>query len=107
MIANVGDSRAYLLRDDDLRRISEDHSVVAELVAAGQISEAEAAVHPQRTVITRVLGAEPTVQVDLFSVDTAGRHDPALLRRPDDDGARGRVARLLAAGGSCEQIAQC
>ena len=71
VIANVGDSRAYLLRDGNLRRLSEDHSVVAELIASGQISEDEAEHHPQRSVITRVLGAEPTVQVDIFWLDAA------------------------------------
>ena len=69
---HVGDSRAYLLRDGELRRLSEDHSLVAELVASGQITEDEAERHPQRTVITRVLGAEPTV---------AGRHLLAGRRR--------------------------
>ncbi|MGZ4430081.1 MAG: Stp1/IreP family PP2C-type Ser/Thr phosphatase [Gaiellales bacterium] len=67
--ANVGDSRAYLLRDGALQRLSEDHSVVAEMVASGQISEQEAESHPQRSVITRALGAEDTVQVDTFSID--------------------------------------
>src|SRR2546428_712737 len=71
VIANVGDSRAYLLRDGNLRRLSEDHSVVAELIASGQISEDEAEHHPQRSVITRVLGAESSVQVDIFWLDAA------------------------------------
>ena len=67
--ANVGDSRAYMLRDGELRRLTEDHSVVAELVASGQISEQEAAGHPQKNVVTRVLGAEASVMVDTFWLD--------------------------------------
>jgi protein phosphatase len=104
-LANVGDSRAYLLRDDSLQRISEDHSVVAELVAAGQITEAEAAVHPQRNVITRVLGSEPTVQVDLFSIEP--QPDDLLLLCSDgltDMVSEDEVASVMAEGGSCEQL---
>ena len=54
------------MREGVLRRLSEDHSVVAELVASGHLTEEEAVSHPQRSVITRVLGAEPNVQVDTF-----------------------------------------
>jgi PPM family protein phosphatase len=107
VIANVGDSRAYLLRDGSLRRLSEDHSVVAELIASGQISEDEAEHHPQRSVITRVLGAESSVQVDIFWLDAA-EGDTLLLC---SDGlttmvAEARIAELLAADGDCETIAQ-
>jgi PPM family protein phosphatase len=66
--ANVGDSRAYLLRDGVLQRLSEDHSLVGELVRRGEISEAEAERHPQRNVITRVLGTEPSVDVDTWTL---------------------------------------
>ncbi|HLK42688.1 MAG TPA: protein phosphatase 2C domain-containing protein, partial [Thermoleophilia bacterium] len=61
-LAHVGDSRAYLLRDGVLQRLSEDHSLVSELVQSGQLTEAEAEHHPQRNVVTRVLGTEPDVQ---------------------------------------------
>ena len=63
-IVHVGDSRAYLWRDGALRQLTEDHSVVAELVRRGSISEEEAEHHPHRNVITRALGAEPDVQGD-------------------------------------------
>jgi PPM family protein phosphatase len=63
-LVHVGDSRAYLLRDGALRRLTDDHSIVGELVRRGLLTEEEADVHPQRNVITRALGAEPEVQVD-------------------------------------------
>jgi protein phosphatase len=66
---HVGDSRAYLLRDDRLEQITDDHSLVAELVRRGELSPAEAEVHPQRSVITRALGTDPDIDVDAFSVD--------------------------------------
>ena len=67
-IGHVGDSRAYLLRDSALEQLTDDHSLVAELVRRGEISPAEAAVHPHRSVITRALGTEPEVDVDVFSL---------------------------------------
>ena len=64
-IAHVGDSRAYLLRDGRLERLTRDHSLVGELVARGKLTEEQAESHPQRSVITRALGPEPDVQVDV------------------------------------------
>lgn len=63
-LAHVGDSRAYLLRAGDLRQITTDHTLVARMVKAGEISPEEASVHPHRNVITRSLGTEPSVVVD-------------------------------------------
>jgi protein phosphatase len=68
---HVGDSRAYLLRDDHLEQLTEDHSLVAELVRRGELSAQAAEVHPQRSVITRALGTDPDVDVDAFSVDAS------------------------------------
>src|SRR5215210_2728400 len=65
VIAHVGDSRAYLLRDGDLIRLTKDHSLVGELVARGKLTEEQAEQHPQRSVITRALGPEPEVRVDV------------------------------------------
>jgi len=65
VVAHVGDSRAYLLRDGDLIRLTKDHSLVGELVARGKLTEEQAESHPQRSVITRALGPEPNVQVDV------------------------------------------
>ena len=66
--AHVGDSRAYLLRDGSLQRLSDDHSLVGELVRKGELSETDAERHPQRSVITRALGTDESVEVDSFSV---------------------------------------
>ncbi len=66
-IAHVGDSRAYLFRDGELTRLTQDHSLVEELVRRGKLTEEQAAEHPQRSVITRALGPEATVEVDTWS----------------------------------------
>jgi protein phosphatase len=64
-VAHVGDSRAYLWRNGDLVRLTRDHSLVGELVARGKLTEEQAEMHPQRSVITRALGSEPDVEVDV------------------------------------------
>jgi protein phosphatase len=66
-IAHVGDSRFYVLRDGELSQLTDDHSLVGELVRRGQISAEEAEDHPQRSIITRALGIEGEVVVDHFS----------------------------------------
>lgn len=63
-VVNVGDSRAYLLRDKVLRQLTDDHSVTGELVRRGELTEAEAREHPHRRVLTRVLGVRPDVDAD-------------------------------------------
>ncbi len=65
---HVGDSRAYVLRGDTLEQLTDDHSLVAELVRRGELSERDAEIHPQRSVITRALGTDPDVDVDAFTV---------------------------------------
>jgi PPM family protein phosphatase len=65
VVAHFGDSRCYLLRDDDLIRLTRDHSLVGELVARGKLTEEQAESHPQRSVITRALGPEANVEVDV------------------------------------------
>ena len=69
VFGHVGDSRAYLLRDDKLEQLTNDHTLVAELVRRGELSPGEAEVHPQRSVITRALGTDPDVDVDTFAID--------------------------------------
>ena len=66
IMANVGDSRGYLLHNDEFRRITRDHSVVEELVNTNLITEEEARVHPRRNQITRAMGAEEIIIVDIF-----------------------------------------
>lgn len=66
VIAQVGDSRAYLTHDGVLQRITRDHSLVADLVEQGRITEEEARYHPQRSVITRALGSDPDMEPDTY-----------------------------------------
>jgi serine/threonine protein phosphatase PrpC len=65
---HVGDSRAYLIREARMEQLTEDHSLVNELLKTGKLSREEAETHPQRSVITRALGTDPDVDVDTFSV---------------------------------------
>jgi protein phosphatase len=118
-IAHVGDSRCYLARAGKLIRLTRDHSLVAELVERGKLTEEAAEKHPQRSVITRALGPEPNVQVDvveypaqagdLFMVCSDGltsmvnepRLEPLLVGndRPLDELGRALIAAANAAGG--------
>lgn len=95
-IINIGDSRLYLFHDDELRQVTVDHNLLAEMVAEGRISAAEAEYHPRRNIITRALGVEPDVPVDLFTEDPVpgDRYllcSDGLPREVSDD----RVASLL------------
>jgi serine/threonine protein phosphatase PrpC len=65
---HVGDSRAYLIRDGRMEQITEDHSLVNELLKSGKLSPEEAHTHPQKSVITRALGTDPDVDVDTFTL---------------------------------------
>jgi PPM family protein phosphatase len=67
--AHIGDSRAYLLRDGELQQVSEDHSLVGEMVRDGRLTGEEAAVHPHRSILSRALGTEPLARIDEFEVD--------------------------------------
>jgi serine/threonine protein phosphatase PrpC len=66
-VAHVGDSRAYIFRDGELTRLTQDHSLVEELVRQGKLTQEQAAEHPQRSIITRALGIEGDVEVDTWS----------------------------------------
>ena len=68
-IGHVGDSRAYLVRGEHMEQLTDDHSLVNELVKTGKLSEEEAQVHPQRSVITRAVGTDPDVDVDGFTIE--------------------------------------
>jgi PPM family protein phosphatase len=77
-IVNVGDSRAYLLQQGQLEQLTEDHSLVEQLVREGQLTAEEAQVHPQRSIITRALGLDPEVEVDSWEL-TPYKGDRLLL----------------------------
>jgi PPM family protein phosphatase len=70
-IGHVGDSRAYRARADELEQLTQDHSLVADLIRSGRLTPEEAEAHPQRSVITRALGTDPDVDVDTFAVEIA------------------------------------
>jgi protein phosphatase len=103
-LAHVGDSRAYLLRDGDLEQLTTDHTVVGELVRRGRLTPEQAAIHPERSILTRAVGLDPRVLVDT--------PDPVGLRPGDQvllcsDGlteavADDRIAELLSAGADGE-----
>src|SRR4051794_12051464 len=71
-IVHVGDSRAYLFRDGELRQLTRDHSLVEELRRRGQLTPEEAEEHPQRSIITRALGPEPDVELDVHTHQARG-----------------------------------
>lgn len=75
VIAQVGDSRAYLLHNGSLQQLTRDHSLMADMIEAGQLTEAEARAHPNRSVITRAIGSDPHMQPDLYelNVETGDR----------------------------------
>lgn len=117
-VVNVGDSRGYLLRNDEFTQITKDHSLVEEMMAAGEITAEEAETHPRRNILTRALGVEPTVEVDLERIVpepgdrillcsdglTREIHDDqvaATLRRlkNPDEAAKELVARAKQSGG--------
>lgn len=70
-VAHVGDSRAYLLHYGKLEQITDDHSMVADLVRQGQLTAEESRTHPNRSVITRALGSDPNMLADTFEVEAA------------------------------------
>ena len=69
-IGHVGDSRAYRIRNDELEQLTDDHSLVGDLMRSGRLTPEEADAHPQRSVITRALGTDPEVDVDTRAIET-------------------------------------
>lgn len=107
VVANIGDSRAYLLRNGELSQLTEDHSVPQELLRQGQLSEAEAAVDPRRNILTRVLGASfgegPDVQNLIpYTGDRILLCSDGLYNEVDDDA----VARVLRTVGDPTEAAR-
>jgi protein phosphatase len=106
-LAHVGDSRAYRLRGGELTRLTEDHSLVEELLKDGKLTEEEAFEHPQRSIITRALGQEPIVEVDTFSYPV--KADDVLLLCSDgltDMLTERQVAELLVDAPNLDRAAQ-
>jgi PPM family protein phosphatase len=121
-VANVGDSRVYRLAGSDLEQLTEDHSLVADLVRQGNLSPEEAAVHPQRNIVTRVLGVNDDVPVDIVTVEPhrGDRYvlcsdglfnevpEPAIadvLHRIDEPGAVAEdLVRLAVEGGGRDNV---
>jgi protein phosphatase len=106
-IAHVGDSRAYLFRDGSLKRLTQDHSLVDELVRRGKLTEEQAAEHPQRSIITRALGPEPEVEVDTWTYPV--RAGDVLLLCSDgltSMVSEERVEEILASADSLKDAAQ-
>jgi protein phosphatase len=106
-IGHVGDSRLYRFRDDELERLTHDHSLVEEFVRQGKLTPAEAEVHPQRSIITRALGPEPEVEVDTYT--HSGRDGDVYLI--NSDGLTGmineqQVAEILRDRDSLEDAAE-
>lgn len=69
LIAQVGDSRAYLLHQGELQQLTRDHSLMMDLIEAGQITPEEARVHPNRSVITRAIGSDPHMKPDIYELN--------------------------------------
>jgi serine/threonine protein phosphatase PrpC len=97
-LAHVGDSRAYLLRDGELRQVTEDHTLVQRMVTEGELTEVEAEVHPHRNILIRVVGVEPNVDVD--ELEMTPRPGDRLLLCSDglhDMLSNQHIARILTA----------
>jgi len=116
-LAHIGDSRAYLLRGGELAQISDDHSLVGEMVRSGELAEEDAAAHPLRSILSRALGTEQEPRIDLLDIDllagdvlllcSDGLTGPVpdsqialMLAEPDpEEAARRLVDAALRAGG--------
>ena len=104
LVANVGDSRLYVLHDGQLRQITLDHSLVEEMVRTGSMSQEMAYHHPKKHMITRAVGAEDKVDIDFFDVSLFGDEiillcSDGLSNMVEDD----RIRELLLAEGSSRQ----
>ena len=108
-VVNVGDSRLYSMRGDVFQQVTVDHNLVAELVAEGRISKEEGQVHPRRNIMTRALGVEPEVEVDVF-VEAARPGDRFLLcsdglpRELSDDRISGILRRLSEPSAAAKEL---
>ncbi len=78
VLAHSGDSRAYIISSDGIRRATVDHSLVQEMVDSGELTEEEAKIHPKRNIITRALGVDDTIKID-FSAHKLEKNEAVLL----------------------------
>ena len=93
-LANVGDSRAYVFSEGEMIQVTDDHSLAEERMRHGEMTEEEAAVHPQRHILTRALGVSAEVETDMWELELRDRRPAApLLRRPDQRGGKRRDGR--------------
>jgi protein phosphatase len=98
LIGHVGDSRGYALHDGTLHRLTDDHSLVGELVREGRLTPEQADAHPQRAIVTRALGLEPDIDVDVYTVDVAAGDRVVLCSDGLTDMVRERdIERILRA----------
>ncbi|MDQ1446316.1 MAG: family protein phosphatase, partial [Acidimicrobiaceae bacterium] len=121
-VVNVGDSRAYRMRDGELEQLTDDHSLVEEMVRTGRLTPDEASIHPQRHILTRALGVQPDVEVDCFGVtpfvgdryllasdglmnEVADHEIASILRRHHDpDDAAHELVHLARTNGGSDNI---
>ena len=106
-IANVGDSRVYRLGGSELTQVTHDHSLVADLVRAGELTQEEASRHPQRNILTRALGIEQDLVIDTWELTpvSGDRYllcSDGLFNEIDDD----KIAEILMVDEDLEKIAQ-
>ena len=106
-VVNVGDSRAYLIRKEEIRRISRDHSLVEDLLAMGKLTPEQARYYPHRNLITRALGTAPKVKADLFR-ETVHRGDILLLCSDGlvNEATDEEICRDILQGGTPEETAR-
>jgi serine/threonine protein phosphatase PrpC len=106
-IGHVGDSRAYRVRGGELDQLTEDHSLVADLMRSGRLTPEEADAHPQRSVITRALGTDPDVDVDIVGVEVEPGDlfllcsDGLTTMVPEDD-----ILRIVQEAGTLDEVAR-
>src|SRR4051794_5897070 len=108
-VVNVGDSRLYLLSDGELTQVTEDHSLVATLERQGRLSRAEAAVHPQRNILTRALGIDTSVMVDSWEIlpvvgDRYLICSDGLFNEVDDNRLAATMRRLADPGEAAKEL---
>jgi serine/threonine protein phosphatase PrpC len=110
-LVNVGDSRAYLLQRGELEQLTEDHSLVEQLVREGRLTSEEAAIHPQRSIITRALGLDPDVEVDSWQLipyqgDRLLLCSDGLTNEVTDDDIASTLRRVTDPGAAAQDLVE-